>query len=185
MGKKIFGKNNHSIKKKVSNHQKNIEQYLILSMIIISLVRIGFIILFNRGFIPIGEFLEIQEPIGNLQEIEIEEYLDKFPEIKNISAIKKLKFKTYITNESIAKVRNNYIERLENNGYNFIYEGNIIKSGISYQYCGFLKGFTLIGIVMTSNSNIKYENETMVLYTTGSVFDYNKIIKLNREQIGL
>lgn len=181
MGNKIFKKNNYSINEKnVDNHQRNVVRYLTLLMIIMLLLRIGLIVLYNGGFISVREFQTIQEPIGTIQEINIEEHLDKFPEIKNMSNINELKYKAYITNESIYNVFNNYNERLENDGNKLIYEGIINNGGISYHYYGFLKGFTLIGIIMTSTSNISYGYETMVLYTVGNIFNYREIIELYR-----
>ena len=154
----------------------------VLALLVTVLLGIGGFVTYNAGFIPIKELLEIQEPIGNAEEINIDEPMDKYPEIKNIPHIYKLKHRLYRTDVSMDAVANDYQKKLEDNGYTLKYDGIIYYKGIPFQYYGFLKGFTMIGIIMTSAENVSFGHETMVLYTTGSVFDYNRIITSLKEE---
>jgi len=182
MWKKISKETNHTFnEQRVNNRRRNIVRVLALLVSITALLGIGGFAAYNAGFIPIKELLEIQEPIGNAEEINIDEPMDKYPEIKSIPYIDKLKYKVYGVDESMDAVANDYQKKLENNGYSVKYEGIIYKRGTPFQYHGFLKGFTAIVIIMTSDGNVSFGHETMVLYTTGSVFDYREIIAWLKE----
>jgi hypothetical protein len=174
---------NHTYnKKRLNNRQRNIIRVLVLLVSIIVLLGIGGFVAYNAGIIPIKELLEIKEPIGSAEEININKTIDKYPEIKNIPYIYKLKHELYRTDVSMDAVANDYQKKLEDNGYTLKYDGIISYKGIPYQYYGFLKGFIMIGIIMTSAENVSFGHETMVLYTTGSVFDYNRIITWLKEE---
>jgi hypothetical protein len=131
---------------------------------------------YNAGFIPINEFLEIQEPIGKTEEIDINESLNKYPEIKDVPYIDKLKYKIFGSDEPLDDVANDYKNKLKNKGYRVLYEGIVYRKEIPFQYYGFIKGFTAVGIIMTSDKNVSLNHETMVLYSTGSAFDYRNLI---------
>ena len=133
-------------------------------------------IAYNAGYIPIKQFLEIQQPIGDAEEISIEEPIKNYPEIKDVPYIDKLQYKIYGTNNSIDTVANDYKEKLENDGYRILYEGIVYKKEIPLQYYVFLKGFTAVGIIMTSDKNVTINHKTIVLYSTGNAFDYRNLI---------
>ncbi len=158
------------------NRRRKIVKVLALFVTVTVLLGIGGFVTYNAGFIPIKELLETQEPIGNTEEINIDEYMDEYPEIKNIPNLDNLKYKAYETDESIDAVANDYKLKLENDGYSIKYEGTVYKRGIPFQYYGFLKRFTAVGIIMTSDVNVTFGNETKVLYTTGSIFEYREIM---------
>jgi hypothetical protein len=167
---------NHTFNKKTGyNRRRNIVKVFAL-LVTVLLLGIGGFVSYNAGFIPIKELLETQEPIGKAEEINIDEYMDEYPEIENIPNLDKLKYKAYGTDESIDAVANDYKQKLENDGYSIKYEGTVYKRGIPFQCYGFLKRFTAVGIIMTSDANVTFGHETRVLYTTGSVFDYREIM---------
>lgn len=172
-------------KERLKNRRRNIVKLLIIFISITILLGICGSIAYNAGFIPIKEFLEVQEPIGDAEEIDIDEPIKKYPEIKDIPYIDKLKYKIYGTNESIDAVANDYKIKLENNGYRVLYEGKVYKKEIPFQYYGFLKGFTAVGIIMTSDKNVSLNHKTMVLYSTGSAFDYRNLIMWYKANEGL
>lgn len=162
--------------KRSKKNRRKIMKLLVIFISIIVLLGIFGSIAYNAGFIPINEFLEIQEPIGKTEEIDIVEPLKKYPEIKDIPYIDKLKYKIYGSDELMDDIANDYKNKLKNKGYRILYEGTIYRKEIPFQYYGFIKGFTAVGIIMTSDKNVSLNHQTMVLYSTGSALDYRKLI---------
>ena len=169
-------KNQKLYKKRSKIHRRNIMKLLAIFISIIVLLGIFGSIAYNAGFIPVKEFLEVQEPIGKAEEINIDEPMKKYPKLKDIPYIDKLKYKVYGTDEPLDVVANDYKEKLENDGYHVLYEGIIYREETPFQYYGFIKGFTAVGIIMTSYKNVSLNHTTMVLYSTGSAFDYRNLI---------
>jgi len=171
--------------KRLKNRRKNIMKFLIIFFSIILLLGICGSITYNSGFIPIKKFLEIQKPIGKAEEIDIDEPMKKYPEIKNIPYIDTLKYKVYGTDKTIDAVADDYKGKLEKEGYQSLYEGIVYKKDIPFQYYGFLKGITAVGIIMTSDKNISLNHETIVLYSTGSAFNYRNLLMWYKANEGL
>lgn len=168
-----------------SSSRKRIVRVSALLMTAIVVLGTGGFVSYNAGFIPIKEFLEIQEPIGNAEEIDIDEYLRQYPEIKDIPSLDKVKYKVYGTDESTVNVANDYKQKLKENGYNVKYEGTIYKFGMALNYYVYLKGLTAVGIVTTSDAKGTFGHETMVLYTTGNILNYMEIAALYKLNQGL
>lgn len=174
--KKSRGINLTYYNRRLKKRRRNIMKFLVIFFSIIISLSICGSIAYNAGFIPIKNFLEIQKPIGKVEEIDIDKSLEKYTEIKDIPYIDKLKYKLYGTDKTIDAVANDYKKKLEKEGYQSLYEGIVYKKDIPFQYYGFLKGFTAVGIIITSDKNITLNHETMVLYSTGSTFDYRNLL---------
>lgn len=165
--------------------RKNILKLLGVSISIIIILGICSTVAYNAGYIPMKRFMEVKKPIGDAEEIDINEHLDKHPEIKNLPYYDKFKYKLYGTNQSIDAVANDYKKKLENEGYKILIEGVAYKDEIPFQYYGFLKGMTGVGIIITANKNVTLDYETMVLYTTGNAADYRNVLKWYKENDGV
>jgi len=182
-GKILREADNTFNEQKLKRRRKTIIQLMAISITI--MIFLGFCgsIAFNAGYIPITEFMDVKEPDGDADEINIDEHMHKHPEIRKLPFIDKLKYKVYGTNRSIDTVANDYKKMLKNDGFKVLYEGTAYKEEIPFRYYGYLKGFTAVGIVMTSDENITLNYETMVLYTTGSAFDYREILNWYKENV--
>ena len=168
---------NHTYnEKRLNNRQRNIIRVLGLLVSIIVLLGIGGFVAYNAGFVPINEFLEVQKPAGTAVELNAGKFMDECPEFENIPNLDKIKYKIYGINESISSVVTEYKQKLEKDGYSVKYNGTVHAGEMSFQYYGFLKGITAVGIIMTSDANRISGYETVVLYTIGNVFDYKEII---------
>jgi hypothetical protein len=173
---------NYYFTKEDSNHKKN--KYLkIFAVLIVVIIIIGIFgsVVYNAGYIPLKRFMEVKKPLGNADEINIDEHIYKHPEIKKFPYLDKLKYKVFGTNESISVVANNYKEKLEKDGFKLLYDGVAYKGDIPLQYYGYLKGLTGVGIIITDDENVTLDYETMILYTTGNALDYRKILTWYRD----
>ena len=147
-----------------------------LLVIATALIGTGGFVAYNAGFVPINEFLEVQKPAGTAVELNAGKFMDECPEFENIPNLDKIKYKIYGTNESISSVVTEYKQKLEKEGYSVKYNGTVYAGEMSFQYYGFLKGITAVGVIMTSDANRISGYETVVLYAIGNVFDYKEII---------
>lgn len=135
---------------------------------------------FNAGFIPVKSFLEIKEPIGNAQEINVEESIERYSlPIKEIPTFENVKYKIYGTNQGKSVIEADYKDELKSEGYELKYSGTQNIKGFDITYYGFIKGLTAVVILTTSDDIYLDEYETLVLYSTGSVFDYAEILRDN------
>jgi len=188
MWDKISEDTNHTFNKERENKRKrNIMKLLAISLLIIILLGIFGSVVYNAGYVPITRFMDVKKPVGNSEEININEHLNKHPEIRDFPYFEKLKYKVFGTNISLDAVANDYKQKLKNEGFKLLYEGIAYREEIPFSYYGYLKGFTGVGIIITSNENVTLKYKTMVLYTTGSAFVYRDILnwyKQNDDIIG-
>jgi len=151
--------------------------YLILCFVVIGVVISSS---FNAGFIPVKSFLEIKEPIGIISEINIEETVEKYSlPVKEIPIFDNVKYKIFTSTQAKNVIEADYIDELKSEGFELKYSGVKNIKGFNLRYCGFIKGITAVVIVMTSDNVYINNYETLVLYSTGSVFDYAEILKEN------
>lgn len=151
--------------------------YLILCFVIIGIVISSS---FNAGYIPVKSFLEIKEPIGIVAEINIEETVEKYSlPVGAIPTFKNVKYKIYGSNQGKPVIEADYIDELTNEGFNLKYSGTKNIKGFDLNYYGFIKGFTAIVIIMTSDDIYINDYDTLVVYSIGSIFDYAEILKDN------
>jgi hypothetical protein len=167
--------------KRMNKRKRNVIKLFAVSVTILIILGICGSVAYNSGYIPIKRFMAVKRPIGEADEINIDEHINKHPELKEFPYLDKIKYKVYGTNRSTDTVSKDYKRQLGKEGYKVLYEGKAYKDEIPFQYYGFLKGLTGVGIVITSDENITLNYETMVLYTTGSAFDYREILRWYKE----
>ena len=179
---------NHAFSENGLNHRnKKFVKIFVVSIAVIIILGIFSSVVYNAGYIPIKRFMEVKKPIGEADEINIDEHINKHPEIRNFPHIDKLKYKVFGTNRSIEDISEDYKNKLRNEGYKLLYEGVAYRDEIPFEYYGLIKGLTGVGIILTCDENVTLNYKTMVLYTTGSVLDYRKILnwyKKNNDIIG-
>ncbi len=163
----------YSFKKR--KNKKMIKIFLSI-FIILSLILSIFLISYIMGYIPILTFLETKAPIGNPVEISKYEIQSNFPEFNNIKGLEKIKYCFYKSDATIKNIKNNYQERLKNEGYSLLIDGSKTINGNTFFYYGYIKGFTAVAFILSNDfSDIIGEN-TLVFYSTGSVFDFKDIL---------
>ena len=145
------------------------------SVFFISIFVIG-ILLFNLGYLPIKAFLNTPEPIACAGEVNVKQYMDQYPALKNIPKLNDIKYKVYVSDASLESVEDNYIYKLKKQGYSLDYQGEVTKNDITFHYLGFTKGITGIGIILSDDVQDIFNHETAVLSTIGSIYDYQEII---------
>jgi hypothetical protein len=165
-------KKNIFCKKTKINHKKRFAVFFICFIILIPILATSY----NAGFLPISPLLPIKEPIGNAKEITIAKIGEKYPVVKSIPEINSLKHGMYSTDEAISIVSNCYILEIEGEGYGLKYEGEKNIKGFNVHYLGFIKGLTAVVILMTDDDIDIGKDNTFVIYTTGSVFEYKSMI---------
>lgn len=170
--KKQNKKPNKSVNKK-THHKKHKKITRILSLfVIISLCGVA---IFNLGYLPIKAFMDVPEPIGCAGEINIQSYMNEYPDLKGIPKLDDIKYKIFSSDASLGTVANHYKYKLKNDGYRIDYEGVITKKGITFHYYGFVKGITAVGIILTDDIEEIFGHETAVLSTIGNIYDYKEI----------
>ena len=188
MWDKISEETNHTFNEERKNKRKRkIIKLLAVSVVITILLGVFGPVVYNAGYIPITRFMDVKKPVGDSEEINIDEHLNKHPEIRDFPFLDKLKYRVFGTNKSLNAVANGYKQKLKNEGFKILYEGIAYREEIPFHYYGYLKGFTGVGIIITSDENVTSDYETMVLYTTGNAFVYRDIFnwyKQNNDIIG-
>lgn len=169
------------IKKSHGKYKRKTVRILLTLIPIVVLVGIVGGFAYNAGFIPIKEFLSVREPIGNSVELDIDSYMEEYPELEGIPNLDKIKYSVYGTDASTNAVVNDYRSDLENEGYTVKYEGTKDLEGRHFRVIGFLKGFTAVGIVVTSDTDDEFGSDTAVIYATGSAFDFQEILDWYQE----
>ena len=135
---------------------------------------IVFIVLVYTGFLPL--FLQSKEPIGNAEEITIESYLEENPELAEMPNLDKIETSAFGTDESTTNIKNDYKDRLQEEGYSIEYEDTMELYGKTYEVLGFLKGLTAVGILITSDTSGETNYESEVIYATGNALDFQEIL---------
>jgi hypothetical protein len=169
----IYKKTNKKISTKPKGAKRRVGTIGALCIVLLILCASGY----QAGFTPFKAFLRVYEPIGVTGEINIDDCVEMIPAIANTPSIDKLKHKLFTSDKSINIVALDYKQRLEKRGYRLEYVGKENILGITVNYFGFVRGITAIGIIMTKDGNSLLGSGTLVLYTTGSVFAYNKILE--------
>ena len=149
-------------------------------IILILIPIVSIIILYVNGFIPIG--LSAKPPIGNIERIQVEKYIEKNPELSDLPDYDNILYEIYGTNKQIAVVLDNYKEILQNEGYTLKYEGSGHFKDKNFTYVGYLKGITAVGIIVTSEASEEFGYKTVVLYMTGNAFDFKPLLNWYQEK---
>jgi hypothetical protein len=163
--------NSEKIQKPIKKRGKR--KIIALGIILLTLL-IVFIILLYAGFLPL--FLQSKEPIGNAEEITIETYLEKNPELAEMPNLDKIETSAFGTDASVNNILDDYKEKLQNEGYSLEYEDTMDLYGKTYEVLGFLKGLTAVGILITSDTSGETNYESEVIYATGNALDFQEIL---------
>ena len=144
----------------------------IIGIVCISL----FLLLCFLNYVPF--FLKPVVPIGNYEEKTMETYIEKYPIISQIPNLDKIDKNFYETDENTDSIVESYKQKLLNEGYSLEYEDILTIEDKEYKILGFLKGFTAVGILISNNE----DNESEVIYTTGSALDFIEILEWYQNQ---
>jgi len=155
---------------------------VVAAVIILSIVGAIGSLAYSAGFIPITGFLDINTPPGTYSELNTNELIENYPEVNDMPNLDKIKYKAYGTDGSVESIASYYQEKLEKEGYKLLREGTLHLDGKTFQYYGFLKGLTVVGILLTPDAENETGYGTMVVYTTGSALDYQEILNWYENQ---
>jgi len=131
---------------------------------------------YGAGYIPITALLETKEPAGNAVELNVGMFAKFYPNVLNNPELDKFKYSAYGTDVSYSVVIEDYEQRLSDEGYSLEYDGDERINGLKARNYGYVKGFTGVGIVIISNTRFLFGHNTIVLYSTGNVFDYKSLL---------
>ena len=167
-------KNKKNIDQSPVKHKKKKEKRWIKPLIalIVILTVIGFAFIF--GFIPVG--LNVKPPIGNVETLNADAYLDEFPELANMPNLDKIEYGAFGTDASTEEVAVDYKNTLLSEGYNQEYSGTVEVDGVNFEADGYLKGLTAVGILTTDETTENYDYNSLVLYATGNALDFREIL---------
>ena len=143
---------------------------IVIAVSIIFIAVIGISILWNAGYIPLG--LQVVEPAGCLYKADTEFDVVHCLGIDS-DALENIEYEIYKTFVCSAEVFNDYNNHLQNDGYERHpeYERTISYDKYELKIRTYIKGLTVV-VIAASDIN----DYTYVLYSTGSVMDYKKIL---------
>jgi len=157
-------------------HKRKTAKILIASVIVILVVGAIGGVAYNAGFLPITGLLSVKEPAGSSVPLDIESYMEMCPELAGIPNLDRIKYEAFGTDVSTSVVIDEYTQQLEAEGYHVKYEGTVEMDESSFQFVGFLKGLTAIGIIITDEPTEDIGHDTVVLYATGNALDFKEIL---------
>jgi len=158
-----------SISSKHNKSKKRTKKIIVILTIIFTIVGI----LIYTDYIPL--FYEIKKPVGNYEEIKLENMVDDFPDLADMPNLENINYKTFKTDETSSNIENGYKSQLENEGFNLEYEDYIYHNDNEYKVLGFLKGLKAVGIIITEDSD-QISEFSKVLYSTGNALDFKEIL---------
>jgi len=147
---------------------------LAVGLVVIALIGAG--VAYETGYLPLSEVLEVKEPVGysKLDTSDLEaKYQSVLDQIPGSDEIRK---EAYGSDSSALEIYVDYKQRLEKEGYKQVAEGEAIVDGVNVKYYGFSEGITGVGIIITAGSEVNMPYESVVLYTTGNILSYEKMI---------
>jgi len=159
---------------------------------------VSVVLLYDAGYITMGQNFELISPSGDSNIInedtlfspEEESSSDKELSTKNYQSLiddiyencpesKNIEWEIYATNTNKMEVINAYKEKIEDKGYTLKYDDTYIYDGVPVDYLVYEKGLMGIGVAVCNSEDvsnyISVSEENVVLYTTGSLLDYNAI----------
>ncbi len=149
-------------------------------IILILIPIVSILVLYVNGFIPIG--LSAKPPIGSIERIQVENYIEKHPELSDLPDYDNILYEIFGTDKLVSVVLDNYKEILQNEGYTLKYKGSGYFKGKNFTYVGYLKGITAVGIIVTSEASEEFGYKTVVLYMTGNAFDFKPLLDWYKEK---
>mgnify|MGYP006285486381 CR=1 FL=1 len=173
---RTVNKINHSVKKQVKKKKRKRPRFYIGIFIAFLIISAFLFTSHNAGYVPVRAFLQIKEPSGNINEIDYSEIEKNYPITECVPEIRDIKHKLYESDETLQVISENYKEDLLNEGYKLKYNGVKNIKGFDVHYQGYTKGITAVVILLTSDEIDMFDSDTLVLYSTGDIFSYKKII---------
>jgi len=165
----VYYSENKNKKKRV------IRKYFSVTLVLLLLL-VGVFFSYCSGYIPVTALMETKEPVGNVKELGVGIFARYYPKVVNNPVLDKFKYSIYGTDESFSAVVDDYDERLTSEGYSLEYKDVERVNGLKVRSYGYVKGLTGVGIVVLTNVRLFFGHKTVVLYSTGSVFDYNSLL---------
>jgi len=166
----------HVKKSKNNIERKTGKRIIVVSIVLIILLTIiggAAFTAYNMGFIPVN--LSVKKPAGTSATVDIACYMQEYPELDEIPNLDKIKYGVYSTDASSNSVKTEYKQQLETEGYNLYREGSILVDGTDFKFTAYLKGLTAVVIIVAENCEA-FDDDTVVLYTTGNAFYYREIL---------
>jgi hypothetical protein len=155
---------------------QDLKQRRTIKMLIITSISLTCIFFaYLGGYIPLG--LSVKPPIGNIDKIAIERYFEKYPELDTMPKLDDILYEIYGTDKHAASVLEQYQRELENEGYTLKYFGRGYATAKEFVYVGYLKGFTAVGIILTSEGYEDFGYQTILVYMTGFAYDFVPILE--------
>jgi len=135
---------------------------------------IGFAYIF--GFIPINAFLEVKEPIGNYETIDVSQVMDDYPDLADMPNLEKIQYAAFGTDAATDTINQDYEQQLSTEGYNLEYSETVELDGVYFEVKGYLKGLTAVATLTTDTPLEDYDYNSVVLYATGNALDFQEIL---------
>jgi len=176
---------NHTVKKQVKKKKGKKPRYYIGIFVTFLIISTFLFTTLNTGYMPVRAFLQIKEPSGHISEIDYSMIEKTYPITESVPEIRDIKHKLYESDENIRVISENYKDELLNEGYKLKYSGVKDIKGFDVHYYGYTKGITAVVILLTSDEIDMFNSDTLVLYSTGDVFSYKKIINKYSSNIEL
>jgi len=149
-------------------------------IIVVGLVGLGgtTYVMHEAGYLPVAQLLETKEPVEYQPVCSscIEKHYQSI--IQDIPNLDKIKYNFYISGSNYLEVHEDYKKRLKKEGYTEKVSGVKTIKNVTIHYYGFIKGITAVGIAIANGEDLSYpEAQSVILYSTGNVLDYQKIIE--------
>lgn len=120
---------------------------------------------------------ETEKQDVNNTEKNLEQDTQEVPELNYIKALDKIKYEIFTTDATINTVISNYKNELKKDGYKLEYNKIKTTKGIKVHCLGFTKNLLAVGIMITDDARDILKQETVVIYSTGSVFEYQELMQ--------
>ena len=167
--------------KKISMFIKRKSGKLLLIVVFIAIMSSSAILYLN--FINYLTFSsELKQPMGNIESVNTEKYLQQHPEISEMPNLDKIKYAAWKSDLTIIQVANSYKKDLLEERYDLKYENTIFFNGKVYYVLGFLKDLTAVGILISLDTNVFDNYKSEVIYASGNVFYFNEILNWYQSQ---
>ena len=177
---KMVENNKDTIDKKSSNMKRKSRTLISLVLIIILIILSIFLYLNLTNFLPY--LSKTNQPEGNIESINIQEYIKEYPELGEMPNLDKINYDAWKTDLTVEQVVNSYKQKLSKDGYDLQYENTIDFDGKEYYVLGFLKGLTAVGILISLDTTSGDNYNSEVIYATGNALDFKEIIDWYQSQ---
>ena len=138
----------------------------------------------HEEYVPM--MVEPREPNKAMVSEELIEYEHQYKKLlSEIPNLENIEYELYLSSDNLSVVKNDYKMQLRNKGYTYYPEYSGVKPtrGIIVVYDTYIKGLTAVVIGMASAYEFGGDKDnTVVLYTTGYVSDYQAVLDWYNKQ---